>query len=75
MDDPYGNMTSLSKTLGKPDTGESLGDPYSSGLNMTMEGFGKSKKNFSAAAMFGVAPVKEEGDEAASKEQSEESKK
>jgi hypothetical protein len=39
-------------------------DPYSSGLGNTLEGFGKSKKNFNASDMFGVAPVKDESEEA-----------
>ena len=40
-----------------------LEDPYSSGLDNTLEGFGKSKKNFNASDMFGVAPVKDDSED------------
>jgi len=50
----------MSMSMGKPSTGEPLADPYSSGLDMTLEGFGKSKKSFNASDMFGVAAAKEE---------------
>jgi len=49
VENPYSNMK--------------LEDPYSSGLDNTLEGFGKSKKNFNASDMFGVAPVKDESEE------------
>ena len=60
-------MNALSKTLGgnnkESDGGanDAPDDPYSNegGLGNTMEGFGKSKKAFNAAEMFGVAPVEE----------------
>jgi len=56
MEDPYNNMVQSMPAQ------EQFDDPYGSGLSMTMESFGKSKKNFNASDMFGVAAVKEDDD-------------